>query len=315
MKYIIYVIVALVVVVGAYLAFTNTESDFQFSKLFPAFSNSSSTGGFKLNLGFSNPANENAQKALNEARQREKEIIPPQREPEKPVIVPPTGFSLSQLSPYYDKVRLENVTRPYDSYSQVQFTLRTDYTLESTVNVSEWKIKGNKGAEIYIPRGIADYGIQGSPQVSDILLKKGEYLVVYSGKSPNNQNFRLNKCIGYLNNSYTFSPSLPNSCPSTDRTTMVSFSGKCQSFIYSLGTCREPSSNEKNQFTLSEDAGCSAFLNSLNYGGCYSAYHYQPDFFSTEWRAWIDQQFSFDRDHDRILLYDRNGLLVDEYVY
>lgn len=314
MKYIIYVLVILVVVVGAYLAFTNTESSLQFSKLFPAFSNSSSTGGFKLNLGLSNPANEEAQKALSEARQ--KEVIPPKREPEKPVIVPPTGFLLSQLSPYYDKVRLENVTRSYDDYySQAQFTLRTDYALENTVDVTGWKIKGNRGAEVSVPRAIADYGIQGSPQVSDILLKKGEYLVVYSGKSANNQNFRLNKCIGYLNNSYTFSPALPNSCPSVDRTTMVSFSGKCQSFIYSLGTCREPSSNEKNQFTLSEDAGCGAFLNSLNYGGCYSAYRYQLDFFSTEWRAWINQQFSFDKEHDRILLYDRSGLLVDEYTY
>lgn len=313
MKYIIYVLIALVVVVGAYLAFTNTKSELQFSKLFPAFSNSSSTGGFKLNLGFSNPAHEDTQKAVSEVRQ--KEVIPLPREPEKPVIIPPTGFSLSQLSPYYDKVRLENVTRPYDSYSQAQFTLRTDYALENAVNITEWKIKGNRGAEISVPRAIADYGIQGSPQVSDILLKKGEYLVVYSGKSPNNQNFRLNKCIGYLNNSYTFSPPLPHSCPSVERTIMVSFSGKCQSFIYSLGTCREPSSNEKNQFTLSEDAGCSAFLNSLNYGGCYSAYRYQTDFFSTEWRAWIDQQFSFDRDHDRILLYDKSGLLVDEYTY
>lgn len=314
MKYIIYVIILLVVVVGVYLAFTNTKSDLQFSKLFPSFSNSSSTGGFKLNLGLSNPAIEEVQDARTQTRQ--KEVIPPQREPEKPVIVPPTGFSLSQLSPYYDKVRLENVTRSYDDYySQAQFTLRTDYALENTVDVTGWKIKANRGAEMFVPQAIADYGIQGFPQTSDILLKKGDYLVIYSGKSANNKNFRLNKCIGYLNNSYTFSPALPNSCPSADRSSMVSFSGRCQSFIYSLGTCREPSSNEKNQFTTSEDASCSSFLNTLNYGGCYSAYHYQADFFSTEWRAWIDQRFSFDKEHDRILLYDRSGLLVDEYTY
>ena len=314
MKYIIYILILLVVIVGGYLAFTNTKSDLQLSKLFPAFSNSSSTGGFKLNLGFSNPALDEVQNARKEAHQNE--VIPSPREPEKPVIVPPTGFSLSQLSPYYDKVRLESVTRAYDDYySQSQFTLRTDYSLENGVNVTGWKIKGNKGAEIVIPRAIGDYGVQGFSQASDILLKKGDYLTVYSGKSPSNQNFRLNKCIGYLNNLYTFSPSLPNNCPSIDRNKIISFSGRCQSFIYSLGTCEEPSSNERNQFTTPEDASCGSFLTALNYGGCYSAHRYETDFFSNEWRAWVNQQFSFDRDHDRVLLYDRNGLLVDEYTY
>lgn len=314
MKYIIYVIVLLVVVVGAYLAFTNTKSDFQFSKLFPSLLNSSSTGGFKLNLGFSNPAIEEVQNARTQARKSE--VIPPPRESEKPVIIPPTGFSLSQLSSYYDKVRLENVTRSYNDYaSQVQFTVRTDYSLENEVDVTGWKIKGNRGAEVFIPQAIADYGVQGFSQASNILLKKGDYLVVYSGKSANNQNFRLNKCMGYLNNSYTFSPSLPNSCPSIDRNKIVSFSGRCQSFIYSLGTCREPSSNERNQFTSPEDTSCASFLNTLNYGGCYSTYRYQTDFFSNEWRAWVNQQLPFDKEHDRVLLYDRGGLLVDEYTY
>lgn len=314
MKYIIYVVVLLIVVVGGYLTFTNTESDLQLSKLFPMIGNSSSTSGFKLNLGFSNPAREESERALEGARRKEE--IPPSREPEKPVIVPPVGFSLAQLSPYYDKVRLENVTRSYDySYSQAQFILRADYSVENGINVTGWKIKGNKGAEVFIPQAIADYTVQGFLQNSDVSLKKGDYLVIYSGKSATNQNFRLNKCMGYLNNTYTFSPSLPNNCPSFDRTALLNFSGRCQSFVYSIGTCREPSSNEKNQFTAPEDGPCNTFLNTLNYGGCYSAHRYENDFFSNEWRAWVDQQFSFDREHDRILLYDRQGLLVDEYAY
>ncbi len=304
----------IVVIVGGYLAFNKASNNLEFTKIFPMFSSGTSTGGFKLNLGLA-PMPE-ADRAIEEAREREREYYETKREPEKPVIIPPSGFSLTQLSPYYDKVRLESVMRSYDDYySQAYFTVRPDYALEGSVNVTGWKIKGNRGAEVVIPHGIADYGIQGFLESRDIELSKGSYITVYSGKSANNQNFRLNKCTGYLNNHYSFKPSLPNSCPSVDRNLIVSFSGRCQSFIYSIGTCREPSANEKNQFSLPEDKECNVFLNSLNYGGCYAKHRYDADFFSGEWRAWVDQQFPFDKEHDRILLYDRNGLLVDEYVY
>ena len=95
----------------------------------------------------------------------------------------------------------------------------------------------------------------------------------------------------------------------------MNFSGRCQSFILSLGSCEEPTPSELNEYSVENDLGCRSYLDTLNYTGCYRTYRYTANFFSNEWRIWLNQAMPFDQQHDRVLLFDRNGLLVNEYVY
>lgn len=244
-------------------------------------------------------------------------VTPPPQEPEVPKITPPKGFSLKELSEYYDKIRIENVTPPssYYWYSVVsKLSLRGDYSLGEKVDVTGWRVRGNKKNDVIIPQAVADFGLY-NQQNTSMFLEKGNVATFFSSQSPVWKSFRLNKCTGYLNNSYKFEPSLPNNCPSIDRSDIISFSGKCQTFLMSLYGCREPSPAEKNELSGPKDVACRAFLDDLNYGGCYRRYGKDANFFSDTWYIWMNAEMPFDPAHDRILLFDKKGLLVDEYVY
>jgi len=239
--------------------------------------------------------------------------------PEKPKITPPAGFALTDLSPYYQKVRFSNVTPPKNYYSPTsvsRFSLRgATGTSTLTIDVSGWEVKGNNGTQVYIPQAINSYSVNayGTSLPMDVILTDGTVLTLYSSKSPVGVNFRLNKCIGYLSNEYNFSPSLPQNCPSVNRVAVSTFSGECQSFIFSLYGCKEPTPTEKNRYSY--DSACYAFLNKLNYRECYIAHRNDFDFLSNEWRIWTDREMPFNSEHDRLLLLDKNGLLVDMYTY
>ncbi|MDP3015028.1 MAG: hypothetical protein Q8N28_01275 [bacterium] len=138
---------------------------------------------------------------------------------------------------------------------------------------------------------------------------------IYSNKSPFNRNLRLNKCIGYLEENYDFNSALPQNCPSIPRSEFAHLSGQCQSYILSLWGCKLPDVSFYN-FLPGTDEGnaCRQFLNTISHGSCYRKHRYDLDFLSNEWRVWIDYDI-LDKYHDRLRLLDKNGLLVDEYIY
>ncbi|KKU15571.1 hypothetical protein A3D55_02685 [Candidatus Jorgensenbacteria bacterium RIFCSPHIGHO2_02_FULL_45_20] len=231
--------------------------------------------------------------------------------------VPPSGFKVADLSLFYKKVSVSGFTRPSYTTSRVgKFTLRTSLKDgDEPIDITGWKIKGNRGGEVYVPQAIANYTPSASFTNSDIILGQGGSVSVYSNRSALGKNLRLNKCIGYLNNRYLFSPKLPSNCPSIDVKQSVTFSGECQSFLKAINRCEEPSAADKNRFTGPADAECRTFLDTLNYGGCYEKHKLDADFQSKEWRVWLDDEMPFDTQHDRLILFDKSGKVVNEYVY
>ncbi len=238
-------------------------------------------------------------------------------EAKKPDPVPPEGFKLADLSTVYKKVSVSGFTKPsYKKSRAGSFKISASLnTGEAPINVTGWRLVGNKGGSVYIPKAInnflpSSYGVN-----SEIALYSGNYVSVYSGKSAIGKNFRMNKCIGYINNIYAFTPKLPSNCPSFRSSETLLFSGACQTFINSLSGCEEPTPDEKNKFFSSADASCRKFLDELNYGGCYAKHRLDKDFLSNEWKVWIDDEMPFDTEHDRLVLYDANGKVVNVYVY
>lgn len=228
-------------------------------------------------------------------------------QPPKPAPIPPRGFTVDQLSPFFKQIRVGSV-------SQTTFYIYANSPLENPTTVTGWQLKGNR-AGITIPGGIENYNPIAYTE-GEIILSAGHHLYAYGNLSGFGKNIRLNKCMGYLNNVYSFNPRLPEGCPiDIDRYDTISFSGKCQSYIASLGSCREPSSEEMAKFA-NEDA-CISYIkeNFGGYGKCYENHRRDKDFLSNTWYAWLGKPMPFDPLHDRILLLDRNNLLVDEYVY
>lgn len=223
----------------------------------------------------------------------------------------PTGFTVADLSPYFGQVEISSVRRPSSLGRGGGFTLQSDFTQESSLDVTEWRIKANDG-EINV-RG----GVSSVPPVNmaRIVLRPRTSAVFYADVNSFVKNVELNKCTGYLNGTYTLNPKLPNNCPRPDRSGIVAFSGECQNFIRSLSSCEQPTSSELNRFTQPSDIACHEFLEDLNYGNCVREYSGDSNFYSYGWRVWMSELLPFDRSHDRLLLFDANGLLVDEHVY
>ncbi len=305
-----YIGLLLVVVIAAllYLVFTQIGPQLHFGNVlsiftFPKFG--------RINATSTTAKNQNIQPKQQTYAYRPTYTPPP---PPQPTITPPAGFTLSELSPDYQKVRIGYVSPSYDSSFPSQISLNSGYSLGSGLDITGWRIRTNRG-DILIPQAIADYTPSGLTAPSDIVLNSGQTVNIYSSYSPFGRNIRLNECTGFLNNAYNFIPALPDSCPYPDRSVISNFSGACQSYIFSLGSCSEPSADDLNRFGGPNDAGCQQYLSEINYTGCYDRYRSDADFFSNEWRIWLGASLPLDSQHDRVLLFDRRGLLVDLYTY
>lgn len=224
----------------------------------------------------------------------------------------PSGYTQADLSPYYQKVTVSNVRRPRSTRTTIQpssVQLKANAG-DVPVVITGWQLKTNRSG-VAIPRGVRTYHTTPTP-LESIELRKGENATVYTSASPVGANFMLNKCSGYLARSYTFVPNIPQSCPRPKKGEIETFTGTCQEYILRLRTCE--AGNPNNAQIPGSDPACRAYVASLNYEGCVAARQKDADFFRKEWRIWTGVNF-LDPLHDRVLLLDQNGKLVDWYSY
>jgi hypothetical protein len=226
------------------------------------------------------------------------------------------------LSPDFKKVNVSSVSAYSTSGGNYSATIRINYSVPGgdSVDITGWRVKSNKG-EIFLPQAVAVYEPNGLNNEGNIILSGKGNITIYRGKSPIGRNFQLNKCTGYLQKTYNFNPSLPSNCPRVDRSQITSFSGQCQNYIMSLGSCSLPDLKIYNSFPGTDQGNqCRAFLSGITFNSCFQKHQGDSDFFSpngsNEWRLWMDFNDNiFDSQHDRILLFDNNGLLVSQYIY
>lgn len=222
----------------------------------------------------------------------------------------PQGFTRNQLSRYFHKVRLASVYFPGDIVLSPAFGEE-----ETPINVTGWLIQARRGGQT-IPQAINIYEPTGLGAETDIYLKSNDTLQMFSSASAIGKNFRLNKCIGALEIENHFTPSLPGYCPAIyrDYSEISGFTGKCQDYISSLNYCTTPDFYSAE--IAHDDYACQAYLqNNINFKGCFDKYRGDSDFLANEIWAWTGNDRLLDDRHDRVLLFDRAGLLVDEYNY
>ena len=224
----------------------------------------------------------------------------------------PSGFTLAELSPYFKKITFNGAWAGNGS-SYGEITL-SSYGLNASdsVDITGWQIKTNRGGE-YIPQAVNLYDPSGLTAESDIILGQGQYVYIYSSQGP--FNLRLNKCIGYMANAIKTTPSLPSNCPYVDQSAIskMGFTGTCENYIFSLGSCGIPNLNS-SQIPWT-DYACRDYLeNNFNYKACFNAHLGDTDFLSNQWWVWTGLT-PLDSYHDTVSLFDKNGLLVDQYTY
>ena len=226
-------------------------------------------------------------------------------------------------SPYKGVVRIGAVERSSPSASGEYATIRYGGGFfgfggsgnEQPIDVTGWRIATRRTSEA-IPRA---YNI---PEIdtaeSDIILPPGGTLIVVAGESSYPRNFRENRCVGYFNEHHAFTPSLSDSCAnaSSDRSGLLSrgFNGACIEAIEAIPTCRMP----RGPFAAGViGSSCLEYINrNFNYAACVENFRDERNFLGDTWRASLRRTSKmFDPLHDRVILRDQNGLLVDELEY
>lgn len=218
-------------------------------------------------------------------------------------------FSNYKTSSYFKKVRIESIKNLVDYQPKYEEISLVADGISDKVDITGWSLVSNKN-NFVITFGIKNLDFSKSFQESNIVLKKGDRVKIYSTYSPLGVNFALNKCSGYLNNGYFFVPPLEKNCPRPEKRDIAHLSGICQEYILKLDSCEIPKLFQINN----SDPACLGYLNKINYQGCFEKYKNASDFYTKEWRIFMGREILDDL-HDKVLLFDRNGLLVDEYIY
>ncbi|MEK7626756.1 MAG: hypothetical protein AAB399_01135 [Patescibacteria group bacterium] len=306
---IFWLIFIIIMAVALHGAFTELKGGVKFENLSAIFKFPSglkrATTTLSISVGGKNYANVNKPAAISSPNQ-----------PPKPTIIPPTGFSLGELSPFYGQVELISFSSGNPT-SPSRLTVRSGASMTVPVDIREWRVEGNRDVSILIPGAVSDYIPSGLASESNLSLSKGETVNFYSNYSPIGAGLKLNKCTGYLNNTAKFIPELPKNCPAIyDKAEIINFSGTCQNLITSIRSCAAPTPNQINSIPKPDESQCRSILTGrTTYQSCYSRHRNDINFFSKEWLVWVQSAMNFDSSHDRLLLFDKGGLLVDEYVY
>lgn len=222
-----------------------------------------------------------------------------------------------ESSSFKDKISIENYGNNIDSKKPQKeyLTIQASRGNEQTIPITGWKLKSKvTNKTVTIPKG-TKLPNQGEVNTEKpILLKPGEEATVVTGSSPIGVSFKINKCTGYFEQNQDFIPSLRENCPDPEDT-LRSYEDRTEldeediDYIDSIRRCHMelnyPSyvSNKAREF-LSEN---------INYAGCVNNYREDEDFFSDEWRIYLDRSEDLWRENfEKIQLLDSKGKLVDE---
>lgn len=227
-------------------------------------------------------------------------------------------------SPYKGTVRISTVERSSDRPWEEYIVIRRDgYSFfgsdrsktEKPIDVTGWTISTMRESEP-IPRAFNIPEIDAGEQ--DIFLPPGGEVIILSGVAAYTTNFRENKCVGYFNETYRLTPYLSNSCVDSeiDRGALLrkGFNGQCVDTIDSLPSCRRSIGPLPAGII---GAACIDYINeNFNYVGCVKNFRDDKDFLKPTWRVSLRRPRKFfNSRHDRVILRDQNGLLVDEFEY
>lgn len=220
----------------------------------------------------------------------------------------PPGFTAAQLSPYFHEIRFSGLSYGNPGFIGLSIALPQG----ESVDITGWQIKSRASGE-FIPQAINIYDPSGLTPESDIKVKAGDWVNIYSSSAP--VNLRLNKCMGYIAHFANFNPPLPVSCPSPDYAALQksNLSGRCLNAIYSVGGCSQPDFSNPN--IPQNEPACIDYLKThFTYRTCFDEHISDSDFLSGQVMIWTGANV-IDQYHDKVQLLDKNGLLVDYSQY
>lgn len=186
---------------------------------------------------------------------------------------------------------------------------------DSPVDITGWRIVGQKGINATIPQGVRVFLAGQVNEEKDIYLDQGHRAVIISGVSPVGVSFRVNACSGYLSQFQDFVPELNEVCPAPSSSPTVKdfpLDSACLDYLNSMPLCQTPTKTLPSKLS----AACHEFiLLHASYNACLSDHQSDKDFWSGEWRVYLGQSEELFGDHDTIKFYDKDNKFIGTYVY
>ena len=219
-----------------------------------------------------------------------------------------------KLSPYFKKVRISQVKT---SSQPSLITLTTYLSKGEKINITNWTLEGEEG-KVTIPKAVEKYyHYYNSPGPEDIFIKQGSRIYLSAGFNPlgRDKNFRVNKCMGYLTNSFSFPIPFSRNCPKPTREEISNLDPCCQQFILSLSRCEIPDYSENKN--VSGDSECTSYIDqNFNNLGCFRNHSEDNDFLENVWHIYLNgKDITVTNNCDIIYLRDQNDLVVATYSY
>lgn len=250
--------------------------------------------------------NKSQQKETQKNKEQNKEIL---------------GTSSSSQSPKRtDIISLETrkakETNPDEEYIEI----KADKKNKNAVKITGWKLKGKTGLDIKIGQGTSYYyyDVASQPQ-EDIGLKPGEKAIIVTGTSPVGTSFKINKCLGHLEQFHKFVPDFDTDCPALkneELPNVLNNDDQCLDYIDRISSCATVVSiSYKDSFRLS--SSCQSYiLENANYKSCSEKHKSDADFYLPEWRIYLNRSEElWKKQRETVLLYDDKNNIVDSLSY
>ena len=207
-------------------------------------------------------------------------------------------------------------TNPDEEYVEI----KADKKNKNAVKITGWKIKSKTGLDIEIGQGAYYYysDLASQPQ-EDIYLNPGEKAVIVSGRSPIGTSFKINKCLGYLEQFHEFIPDLNTDCPvlkNEELPSSLNNDDQCLDYIDQISACATIISIPyKNSIKLS--SSCQSYvMENANYKSCSEKHKSDVDFYLPEWRIYLNRsEEMWKKKRETITLYDDKNNIIDSRSY
>lgn len=225
-------------------------------------------------------------------------------------------------SVYYDKITL-GYGNVYTENSREEFiTIEANYSNTAPIVISGWKLESLlSGTRVTVPKGVAILeGDRPWRNERSVFLAAGEKAIVNSRYAVGiNTGFLENKCAGYLDRKYHFTPSISQSCPRLEDEDLASFGIAPREFdeVEDYEACMDAIEStfrcERGSYDSDVPRTCRTFINEYStYDGCVELHKTDADFLGKTWRLFLGSSKDLWRSQrEAIALIDDVGKVVD----
>ncbi|MEI6345617.1 MAG: hypothetical protein WCO79_00025 [bacterium] len=206
-------------------------------------------------------------------------------------------------------------------YITIDYQKNGTFASTESVNITSWMLRSTKSGRqasiskaVLLPSSYASTAVKGE---DEIILRPGNKAIVATGRSPIGNSFLINKCMGYLNQFQTFNPYIGEYCPALRDEKMPAapnaLNDACLDYINRWPTC----GNQIRSLPEYLSHECQVWIvDHATYNSCVSLHQPDADFFSNEWRVFLNRTEPLWKTQREIIqLLDTSGKVVDQVSY